>query len=204
MGIRAGLREPWEMTREEFSVWEYEPDRSETKQLCAVREALQEAGVEVLDIGIKGSRRFGVDRSGSDYDVFVKVSDEDFGLADDVGASLSRRGIDVMVNWSGAGKPGGILRGEKTHRRIVRRAIAEGKPVPPKVREEFLEEERRRGDERAAKLRKALVGLVGAEKREELEEALRWQRLLRSVLPTKDQEAKINAIRALLETAEEE
>lgn len=125
----------WEMTQEEFSVYEYPPLRAGEGVPAArrVRLLLEGRGIPVLRVEVRGSRAVGVAGPGSDWDVHVEVPPERFHEADDLVAPLSREGIDVLLNWRGVGVPGGTLRGNKTHRRLVEKALAEGRLVPAEV-----------------------------------------------------------------------
>ncbi len=122
-------KEPYEMTPEEFSVYEYPLLKNENKfpQLIEVKELLRINNIPVEDIGITGSHAMGVSSDSSDIDIYVKVPDKYYHITDDLVAPLIEKGIDVLVNWRGAGKPGGILRGTKTHKRLIEKALQEGK-----------------------------------------------------------------------------
>jgi hypothetical protein len=127
----SGNQYPELMTPEEFSITRFEPNRDENRFpiIGEVKKILEDAGLTVLDIGVKGSRSFGVETHKSDHDVYVSVPPNQFHKADDIGAKLSSKGIDLLVNWTGEGKSGGILRGDKTHKRIIEKALDHGKNV---------------------------------------------------------------------------
>ncbi len=135
----ANQKQPWEMTQAEFSTSEIPLIYDEQKfpQIKYVRSLLMENGINVEHIGITGSHAAGVATSNSDVDVYVRVPDAQFHRADDIVASLSQQGIDVLLNWRGTGMQGGTLRGTKTHKRLVARALAEGLPVPMKVLKDY-------------------------------------------------------------------
>ena len=134
------------MTREEFSLVEIPLVRDERlfPQIARVRRLLEENGVEVEDIGVTGSQAVGVATPQSDVDIFARVPDSQFHSADDLVAGLIRDGIDVLLNWRGVGKPGGTLRGTKTHRRLVEKALREGEPVPSRVLRGYPDLDRRK------------------------------------------------------------
>lgn len=134
-------KEPWEMTLEEWSTFKYPPISSPEKfpQVQRVIQLLKSNNIDILDIQVKGSHAWGVLQEDSDIDIFVKVPPEQFHAADDIVAPLINEGIDVSLNWEGYGKPGGTLRCQKTHKRLVEKAIKEGKPVPRHVIESYPE-----------------------------------------------------------------
>lgn len=121
------------------------PGGERTPAALRVRSLLESAGIPVLRLEVRGSRALGAERPGSDWDVHAEVPPDRFHEADDLVAPLSAEGIDVLLNWRGAGVPGGTLRGTKTHRRLVERALAEGLPVPPRVLADYPDLAARRG-----------------------------------------------------------
>jgi len=122
-------KKPYQMTPEEFSTYEYPLVKDEEKfpQLFEIKELLRKNNIPVEDIGITGSHAMGVSGDSSDIDIYVKVPDRYYYIVDDLVAPLIEKGIDVLVNWRGTGKPGGILRGTKTHKRLIEKALQEGK-----------------------------------------------------------------------------
>jgi hypothetical protein len=119
-----GNKPPEDMTPEEFSTYEYPPLKGgeNLSQSVKVKKLLEDAGIPIKDLQVRGSRAFGVETPESDYDIYVKVSDKDRDKADDIVSSLSKEGIDVSINEKGVGKKGGTLRGEKTHQRLIQKA----------------------------------------------------------------------------------
>jgi len=137
--ISSAVNRPWEMTLEEFSAHEYPPllGGEGTSAARRVRLLLVGHGIPVLRLEVRGSRAMGVAESGSDWDIHVEVPPDRFHEADDLVAPLSREGIDVLLNWRGVGAPGGTLRGTKTHRRLVEKALDDGRPVPAAVMADY-------------------------------------------------------------------
>jgi len=139
-------KEPWEMTQEEFSTFNYGllPDSDKNPIVKEIKKLLESNGITVEEIGIKGSHRFGLSTTKSDLDIYIKVPQKDFNKADTLVEPFSRTGIDVLLNWTGVGLKGGPIRGEKTHRRLIERALKERKPVPPKVLKDYPDLEQKK------------------------------------------------------------
>jgi len=168
-------KQAWEMTLEEFSAYEIPLVKDEARfpQIAIVRKRLEGAGIQIDEIGVTGSQAAGVGTPTSDVDIYVKVPDSQYDQADDLVASLigEQEGkIDVLVNWRGVGKPGGTLRGGKTHRRIVEQALKDGKPVPSSVLAEYPELAEKYGKQPAAPKKEAAAAPVGADTKAQIAE----------------------------------
>ena len=137
-GVKA--KEPWEMTKDEFTEYEFPLIIDELKfpQITRVKKLLHDNDVIIDEIGVTGSHALGMATPESDIDIYIKVPENQRDKADTIVSALSKEKIDVLVNWR-TGKYGGIIRGDKTHERIIKKALSEGKPVPAEVLKEYPE-----------------------------------------------------------------
>jgi len=115
------------MIPEEFSLYEIPLVKDESKfpQITRIKQILSKANIEIEEIGVTGSHAMGVATPESDIDIYVKVSEINREKTDNLLIPLSKEKIDVMVNWRGIGKKGGILRGEKTYKRLIKKIKTE-------------------------------------------------------------------------------